>query len=46
MYEVFRVAFDGNGQPMRLTVTAYPQTAISLSSTSAMYPSSKERPHE
>jgi GntR family transcriptional regulator len=24
MYEVFRTAFDGNGQPMRLTVTVYP----------------------
>ncbi len=24
MYEIFRTAFDGNGQPMRLTVTVYP----------------------
>ncbi len=24
VYEVFRTAFDGNGQPMRLTVTVYP----------------------
>lgn len=24
LYEIFRTAFDGNGQPMRLTVTVYP----------------------
>jgi GntR family transcriptional regulator len=24
VYEMFRTAFDGNGQPMRLTVTVYP----------------------
>jgi GntR family transcriptional regulator len=24
MYEIFTTAFDGNGQPMRLTVTVYP----------------------
>ena len=24
MYEIFRTAFDGNGSPMRLTVTVYP----------------------
>jgi GntR family transcriptional regulator len=24
MYEIFRTAFDGNGQPIRLTVTVYP----------------------
>ncbi len=24
MFEIFRTAFDGNGQPMRLTVTVYP----------------------
>jgi GntR family transcriptional regulator len=24
MFEIFRSAFDGNGQPMRLTVTVYP----------------------
>jgi GntR family transcriptional regulator len=24
MYEIFRTAFDGNGTPMRLTVTVYP----------------------
>jgi GntR family transcriptional regulator len=24
MFEVFTIAFDGNGQPMRLTVTVYP----------------------
>jgi GntR family transcriptional regulator len=24
VYEIFRTAFDGNGQPMRLTVTVYP----------------------
>jgi GntR family transcriptional regulator len=24
MYEIIRTAFDGNGQPMRLTVTVYP----------------------
>ncbi len=24
MYEIFRTAFDGNGNPMRLTVTVYP----------------------
>jgi GntR family transcriptional regulator len=24
MYEIFRTAFDGNGQPMRLTITVYP----------------------
>lgn len=24
MYEIFRTAFDGNGQPMRLTVTVFP----------------------
>ena len=24
MYEIFRTAFDGNGVPMRLTVTVYP----------------------
>ena len=24
MYEMLRTAFDGNGQPMRLTVTVYP----------------------
>jgi GntR family transcriptional regulator len=24
MYEIFRTAFDGNGAPMRLTVTVYP----------------------
>jgi GntR family transcriptional regulator len=24
IYEIFRTAFDGNGQPMRLTVTVYP----------------------
>jgi GntR family transcriptional regulator len=24
MFEVFRTAFDGNGQPMRLTITVYP----------------------
>jgi GntR family transcriptional regulator len=24
MYEIFRIAFDGNGVPMRLTVTVYP----------------------
>lgn len=24
IYEVFRTAFDGNGQPMRLTITVYP----------------------
>jgi hypothetical protein len=24
VYELFRTAFDGNSQPMRLTVTIYP----------------------
>jgi GntR family transcriptional regulator len=24
MYEIFRTAFDGNGQPMRLTISVYP----------------------
>jgi GntR family transcriptional regulator len=24
MFEIFRTAFDGNGQPMRLTITVYP----------------------
>jgi GntR family transcriptional regulator len=24
IYEIFRTAFDGNGQPMRLTITVYP----------------------
>jgi GntR family transcriptional regulator len=24
VYEIFRTAFDGNGQPMRLTITVYP----------------------
>jgi GntR family transcriptional regulator len=24
MYEIFRTAFDGNGNPMRLTVTVFP----------------------
>ena len=24
MYEITRAAFDGNGKPMRLTVTVYP----------------------
>lgn len=24
MYEIFRTAFDGNGRPMRLTITVYP----------------------
>lgn len=24
VYEIFRTAFDGNAQPMRLTVTVYP----------------------
>jgi DNA-binding GntR family transcriptional regulator len=24
MYEIFRTAFDGNGSPMRLTITVYP----------------------
>ena len=24
MYEIFRIAFDGNGNPMRLTVTVLP----------------------
>ena len=24
MYEIFRTAFDGNKNPMRLTVTVYP----------------------
>jgi GntR family transcriptional regulator len=24
MYEITRTAYDGNGQPMRLTVTVYP----------------------
>jgi GntR family transcriptional regulator len=24
MYEIFRTAFDGNGMPMRLTITVYP----------------------
>lgn len=24
VYEIFRTAFDGNGQPMRLTITVFP----------------------
>ena len=24
MYEIFRTAFDGNGTPMRLTITVFP----------------------
>jgi GntR family transcriptional regulator len=24
MYEITRTAYDGNGQPMRVTVTVYP----------------------
>jgi GntR family transcriptional regulator len=42
MYEIFRTAFDGNGAPMRLTVTVYPadrnQFIINIGSVPEFFP--------
>ena len=37
VFEIFRTAFDHTGTPLRVTVTVFPPTAISSSSTSGTY---------
>ena len=46
VFEIFRTAFDQTGTPLRVTVTVFPPTAISSSSTSATYQTPTTRPIE
>lgn len=46
MYEIFRTAFDGNGQPMRLTITVYPTDRNQFIITIGDVPPQSAHPHE
>jgi GntR family transcriptional regulator len=46
MYEIARTAFDGNGQPMRLTVTVYPSDRNKFIVTVGDVPELAEEPSE
>jgi GntR family transcriptional regulator len=45
MYEIFRIAFDGNGNPMRLTVTVLPadrnQLAVNVGDVPDLWPATQ-----